>query len=45
MEKAFDWLNLNKKQITEHLQKIMPEYSSTIKKVVEKVQDLEREKE
>ncbi len=45
MEKAFDWLNLNKKQITEHLQKIMPEYSSTIKKVVEKVQDLERGKE
>lgn len=41
MEKAFDWLNFNRSQIEEHLQKIIPEYSGTIKKAVQKIQDLE----
>lgn len=41
MEKAFDWLNFNKSQIAEHLQKIIPEYSGTIKKAVKRIQNLE----
>ena len=41
MEKAFDWLNFNRSQIAEHLQKIIPEYSGTIKKAVKKIQNLE----
>ena len=41
MEKAFDWLNFNKSQIAEHLQKIIPEYSGTIKKAMKKIQNLE----
>ena len=41
MEKAFDWLNFNRSQISEHLQKIIPEYSGTIKKAAKKIQNLE----
>ena len=41
MKKAFDWLNVNRNQIVEHLHKIIPGYSGTIKEAVKNIQNLE----